>query len=202
MHRRRGEVPMDATDLGTWLLVWAVTLVLNVVPAFMPPTWSVLAYFHLREDLAIWPLAAVGATAATAGRTLLALGSRALGARVVPRAWRANIETLAATLSARKTLGLPALALFTLNPVPSNHLIIAAGLARAPLAPIAAVFLVGRFVNYVLWVGAADTAATSLRDVIGPSAGGGPVRPSRSAASWRWSWSCAWTGGASCGDGA
>jgi hypothetical protein len=56
--------------------------------------------------------------------------------------------------------------------VPSNHLFIAAGLARAPLLPILAVFAVGRFVTYLLWVGAADTAAASLSDAAGPRTGG------------------------------
>jgi hypothetical protein len=163
---------MDMPDLGLWLLVWGVTLVLNVVPAFMPPTWSVLAYFHLRHGLAIWPLAAVGAVAATAGRALLALGSRTYGVRVVPHAWRANIEILVKIMRAHKMLGLSGLVLFTFTPVSSNYLFIAAGLARAPLPPILAVFLAGRLVSYVLFVGAAHTAAGSLTDIFGSSVEG------------------------------
>ncbi len=161
---------MNASDLGSWLLVWVVTFVLNVIPAFMPPTWSALAYFHFREDLSIVPLAAVGATAAAGGRAVLALASRALGPRMVPTAWRKNIETLVATLRARKAVGLPTLALFSLSPIPSNHLFIAAGLANAPLLPILAAFLVGRFINYIIWIGAANSAANSLGDVL--SSGG------------------------------
>jgi membrane protein YqaA with SNARE-associated domain len=159
------------TDLLPWLLVWVITVVLNVVPAFMPPTWSVLAYFHLQEDMAIWPLAVVGATAATLGRTGLALASRHFGSRMVPEAWRGNVEQLVGTIRSRKALGLPALALFTLNPIPSNHLFIAAGIARAPLRVILSVFIAGRFVSYVLWVGAADAAMHSLGDVIGTTTG-------------------------------
>jgi hypothetical protein len=52
-----------------------------------------------------------------------------------------------------------------------QSLFIAAGLAKAPLAPILAVFLVGRFISYMLFAGAASVAARSLGDLIGPDTG-------------------------------
>jgi membrane protein YqaA with SNARE-associated domain len=158
-------------DPVIWVTVLLIAAGLNAVPAFMPPTWSVLAYFHFREGLPIVALAAIGALGATTGRALLALASRAIGARVLPRRWRANIETLAAELRRRRELGLAALALFALGPVPSNQLFVAAGIARAPLAPILAVFAVARFVSYVVWITVADTAAVSLADVVTPRFG-------------------------------
>jgi hypothetical protein len=155
-----------------WLVVWALAVALNAVPAFMPPTWSVLAYFHLYHGLPVVPLAIVGALGATTGRTVLAVGSRAFGDRFVPASWRANVEALVATLQSRPTLALPSLALFALGPVPSNHLFVAAGLARAPLPPILVVFASARFVSYVLWVGAANAADRSLRENFGARLGG------------------------------
>ncbi len=156
----------------SWLLVWLLAVALNAVPAFMPPTWSVLAYFHLYQGLPVVPLAIVGAMGATTGRAILALGSRAFGARFIPAAWSANVEALVTTLESRPALALPSLALFALGPVPSNHLFVAAGLARAPLPPILAVFGVARFVSYLLWVSAANAADRSLRDVFGSRIGG------------------------------
>jgi hypothetical protein len=156
----------------SWLVVWALAVALNAVPAFMPPTWSVLAYFHLYHGLPVVPLAFVGALGATTGRAILALGSRAFGNRFVPASWRANVEALVATLQSRPTLALPSLALFALGPVPSNHLFVAAGLAQAPLPPILAVFASARFVSYVLWVSAANVADQSLREALGPRVAG------------------------------
>jgi hypothetical protein len=156
----------------SWLVVWVLAVSLNAVPAFMPPTWSVLAYFHLYQGLPIVPLAVVGALGATTGRAILALGSRAFGDRFVPASWRANVEAVVATLESRPALALPSLALFALGPVPSNHLFVAAGLARAPLPPILVVFGSARFVSYVLWVSAANVADRSLREVLGPRLGG------------------------------
>jgi membrane protein YqaA with SNARE-associated domain len=154
-----------------WLMVLAIAVGLNAVPAFMPPTWSVLAYFHVREGLAIFPLAMVGAIGATIGRAMLALMSREVGTKLLPERWGTNIEALATELQRRRELGFLALALFALGPVPSNQLFIAAGIARAPLAPILAVFAVARFASYVVWITVADTAVANLAEVVSPRFG-------------------------------
>lgn len=158
---------------GIWLLVWGLAVVINVVPAFMPPTWALLVYFHIAHGLDVLPLAVVGAFGSTVGRALLALLSRTVGERIVPARWRENITALAATIAEQPAIGLPSLAFFTLGPVPSNHLFIAAGLACAPLAPILAFFAVTRFASYIIWVNAATTAADSLQDLLGPRLGSG-----------------------------
>lgn len=155
-----------------WLAVWGLAVTLNAVPAFMPPTWAVLAYFHLYHGLPTVPLAIVGALGTTTGRALLALGSRTFGLRFLPAPWRTNIESLVTTLQAQPRLALPSLTLFALGPLPTNHLFIAAGIANAPLLPIMLVFGVARCISYVLWISAANVADRSLHEVLGPRLGG------------------------------
>jgi membrane protein YqaA with SNARE-associated domain len=154
-----------------WLLAWSLAVVLNVIPAFMPPTWSLLAYFHLNYAFPILPLAAVGATAATTGRGLLALASRAFGARFLSKKRQENLQSLATVLRQRKAVSVPLLLPFVLGPVPSNELAIAAGLAKVPLRPLLVIFGLARFVSYLLWVKTAATVAQSLWDVLTPSVG-------------------------------
>jgi hypothetical protein len=157
--------------LAPWLLVGILTVALNVVPAFMPPTWALLVYFRIGHGLDVLPLALVGAIGSTTGRALLARLSRAIGERFVPARWRENIMALVEALRGRPVLSLSTIGLFTLGPAPSNQLFIAAGLASAPLAPILAIFAVTRFVSYLIWVSVATTAASSLREVLGPRFG-------------------------------
>jgi hypothetical protein len=57
-------------------------------------------------------------------------------------------------------------------PVQSKFLYVAGGLAKAPLPPILVVLGSARFVNYVLWVSAANVADRSLREVLGARLGG------------------------------
>ena len=147
-----------------WLVVIAGAVALNMVPAFMPPTWALLAWAHLNHGLPILPLAAVGALSAGLGRTLLALGARAVGPRVLPARWRENISTLSRELEARPRLGGGALALFALGPIPTNQVFVATGIARTPLPPLVAVFVAARFVSYVVWIGAAERVAQTLAE--------------------------------------
>src|SRR6478672_3126202 len=111
-----------------------------MVPGFMPPTWALLAFFRVQYGLDIVPLVLVGALGATVGRALLAIMSRGMGERIVPKRWRANVNALVDTIRSNPAFSLPTLGLFALGPVPSNHLFIAAGLSDAPLAPVLSVF--------------------------------------------------------------
>ena len=47
-------------SLEIWALVLVLTVLLNVVPAFMPPTWALLAYFRINDGLDVWALAMMG----------------------------------------------------------------------------------------------------------------------------------------------
>ena len=162
-----------AFTTSQWLFFLAGLVAVNAIPAFMPPTWSLLAYAHLHEGMSIWTLAALGAIGATTGRALLALGSRIGGTRIVPRRWQHNISMLVETIRIRKTLSFSMLALFALGPIPTNHLFIAAGLAGTPLPPLLLVFGIARFLSYLVWISVADTAASSIGDAIRPSWGSG-----------------------------
>lgn len=156
-----------------WLLVGVGAALLNVIPAFMPPTWALLAWAHVQEDAGVLPLALVGAIGATTGRAILALGSRQLGTRIIPRRWRENITALAETLRARKSWGISTLALMGLGAVPTNQLFLAAGIARTPLRALLIVFGASRFIGYIFWIIAANTAVSSIGDALRPRLGSG-----------------------------
>ena len=159
-------------DLLWWLVIAILTVVLNTIPLFMPPTWMLLAYFHFREGYDTWQLAMVGGVAAATGRAILALTFRNLGTRVLPDRWRANIEELGVQLERHRTMSLSAFGLFLLGPLPSNQMFIAIGIARIPLLAPLAVFMVSRFVGYVFWITTAGAVSSTLSDAVKPSFGG------------------------------
>jgi membrane protein YqaA with SNARE-associated domain len=150
------------------LVVAGVVVLVNLLPAFAPPTWAVLVYFRITDDLPIAATVAVGAFAAAAGRYGLALAFRRFGQRL-PHKRRENLEALGTTLSSTRGL-LGSLALFALSPLPSNTLFEAAGLARVRLGPLVAAFCAGRLVSYSIYLAAASRVAGSVRDVIAQGA--------------------------------
>ena len=146
--------------LGAIAAIFAV----NLLPAFGPPTWAVLVFFHLTFGLEPLVLVPAGAVAAASGRFLLAHGARRFRSRLSSRS-RANLEAARELLAGERKRALAGLGLFALSPVPSAQLFVAAGLLGVPLGALTCAFFAGRLVSYSIYVGGASVAADSLPDL-------------------------------------
>lgn len=151
--------------LAWLLLAWATAFVMAVAPAFMPPSWTVLAAFAIGADVPVLPLTLGAAVAGGLGRlTLTALVTRIRPA--IPERDLRNAEALGRWFDARGSWKWPAVALFVAGPFPSNALFIAAGAGRTPARPLAAIYAVTRSVTDTAWVWAGVSVAASARGVI------------------------------------
>lgn len=148
-----------------YLALAGVVFGVNVLPAFGPPTWSVLVFFRLQSSVPAIPLVLIGALAAASGRIVLAFASRHFRDRLSP----ARREHLAAARDAvvgGPKRALAGLGLFALSPLPSAQLFVAAGLVAAPIVPLTVAFFAGRLVSYSIYVTAASAAKHSLGSII------------------------------------
>ncbi len=152
--------------MADYLLVFAIVLGVNLMPAFGPPTWAVLVYYRLASELAPVPLVIVGAIAAVTGRVTLALAFRLLQDKV-PSKQRDNLEAAGKLLSGSKKRSIAGLAIFAFSPVPSAQLFEAAGVMKVKLLPLTSVFFAGRIVSYSLYVAGASAAKqTDLGELV------------------------------------
>ena len=137
----------------------------NMLPAFGPPTWSLLVFFRLQSHIPAVPLVLIGALAAASGRLVLAFASR----RFRDHLSAERLEHLAAArdaLAGGRKRALAGLGLFALSPLPSSQLFIAAGLVAVPIVPLTAAFFAGRLVSYTIYVTAASAVKHSLGSTI------------------------------------
>lgn len=154
-------------------VIFAAVYVLNVIPAFAPPTWIFLSfagfnYPHLNPLL----LALIAAIAATSGRATLAILSQSLiRNKLLSARTKENIDALKHALEHRKKQTAGALLVFSFTPLPSNHLFIAFGLTSLPIKLIAIPFFIGRLTSYTLWAFLGQTAYANL-DIDADMAGG------------------------------
>lgn len=137
-----------------YLLLFAIVLAVNLMPAFGPPTWSIIVLYGINSELPLPAIVVTGALAAALGRYGLALAFRLLRSRVSPRT-RDNLEAARAALEKNRGRGLLALGLFALSPVPSAQLFEAAGLTGIRLLPFTLAFFAGRLVSYSIYAGGA-----------------------------------------------
>jgi hypothetical protein len=152
------------TVMRNGILLFSVVFVLNVLPAFAPPTWMVLSFAEWHSPTTnVTLLALIGAMAATLGRYTLAKLSRViLRHKVLSAATRRNIDTVRDGLERRRALTMSVFLFYALSPLPSNVLFIAYGLTSLQFSHIVVPFFLGRFISYHVWVLTAEVAPRSL----------------------------------------
>ncbi len=148
-----------------YLLLVAAVFAINLMPAFGPPTWTVLVFFTITQDVS--PVAAVllGAAAAASGRLVLASGARLLRDRL-PERRTTELDALRDAAEGNRGAAIATLGLFALSPVPSAQLFVAAGLTGVRLVPLTLAFFAGRLVSYSIYVTIAKSAEASIEQVV------------------------------------
>ncbi len=150
--------------MQTLAVLFVLILLLNLMPAFAPPTWMAMSWvgFNL-PDGNPFIFAVVAAGAATTGRVILASFARSLvRSRWMRESDRENINVATRWLRQHRTLTAGAFFFYALSPLPSNYLFIAYGLSGLPLRIIAAAFFVGRATTYAIWAHLGRFASTRL----------------------------------------
>ena len=145
-------------------LLFLVVYVINLIPAFAPPTWMALTFFGLSmRTTNVLLLATVGAAGATLGRLTLAKFSGAMvRRRLLSERTIQNIDVLKSRLQHRRALTVSTFLFYALSPLPSNYLFIAYGLTTLDLRLIVVPFFLGRLTSYALFVFSAASAQRHL----------------------------------------
>jgi hypothetical protein len=139
--------PADPTLL-LYLEVAFVAFLVNVVPAFAPPTWIVLCLYQINNpSLNSLGLAGFGVLGTVVGRYVMYFYSKILN-RFVPKKYTGNLNYLAQIAGKNKLSVFLVTFLYALSPLPSNLLFIGSGLSCIDLLPLLGGFAFGRVISY------------------------------------------------------
>lgn len=152
-------------NIAIYLFLASTILGMNIFPLFMPPTWLVLAFFVNRYNLNIVPVVLIGASFATFGRIILASISHRFFRRFFSKESQENYASIGAYLNSHEQITIPLVVTYAFIPIPSNHIFIAAGLAKVRIKLLASAFFVGRLISYTFWVGLSQKLADNLEDI-------------------------------------
>ena len=148
-----------------YIILAIFVLGMNVIPGFMPPTWTILVFFFLTYHLLPIPVIIIGAVFATLGRITLYFIARYQLIKIIPTKSKKNMEFLGKYFYKNKKITIPALLIYAFLPIPSNQVYIAAGLARINIKIVALLFFFGRIISYSSWILTAHLATTSLDEI-------------------------------------
>ena len=153
--------------MSNYLLAIVVIAGANLLPAFAPPTWSILVFFTLRYHMNPVALVLLGVLSATLGRAILANVFRAIRSWL-PKGYVANMERIGAKIEENPKRAFGLLTLFFLSPISSAQLFEAAGIIKKiSLGPLLLAFAGGRLISYSIYVsGASVLKETSLGQIV------------------------------------
>lgn len=150
--------------MSTAITLFLIVLGINLLPAFGPPTWSIIIFYGLNTDLPLALIVLTSALAAAIGRLLLAYAFRYLRG-YLPIKLKHNLESANELLDNKQRHLVLGLGLFALSPLPSAQLFEAAGLAGVRLFGFTAAFFVGRLISYSIYAASAKgLRGTNLGD--------------------------------------
>jgi hypothetical protein len=146
----------------------ALVFLINLSPGFMPSSWMVLAFFYIKFDLPLIPLALTGAIVSGFGRYFLAKGSGLVTTTLFKRKEQ-DLRKLGEYLESRNKLVAGFVFLYSLLPLPTNNLFLAAGMTRINLASVLAGFWAARLPADLFWIWTTNATFRNLEDVFGRS---------------------------------
>ena len=145
--------------METYLIIFAAVFVINVIPAFAPPTWAVLVYFAFQDSAHAAAIIIEGVIAAASGRFILAHVFRRISDRL-PSQYVQNLTNLGSQLEHHREKAFATAGLFFLSPLSSAQLFEAAGIMRhISLWRVTVAFAAGRTLTYTTYVFGADRFA-------------------------------------------
>ncbi len=150
-----------------YAIVFIAAFLVDIIPVFGPPAWSVMVFMQIKFDLQIWYVIVIGVAGSTLGRYVL---SRFiiphLSDKYVDAKKNDELEYLGNMLNKRSWKSSLFVLIYTLLPIPSAPLFTAAGIARIKPYAIIPPFFVGKFTSDAFIVLAGKYASDNIEVIM------------------------------------
>jgi len=152
-----------------YLIASIIIIVINVVPAFMPPTWTLISYFYISFDVNLFVLSLIGAVSSSFGRFLLTgLSRKTVG--IFSEAAIDNLNFIGNGVKKKPLYATFFAFVWAISPIPSNLLFIAAGISKISLKYILPGFFLGRSLSYFSLAFASRIVVENFKDIFSSEA--------------------------------
>jgi membrane protein YqaA with SNARE-associated domain len=133
------------TAIVLYLAAFVSALLVDTVPVFAPPAWTILAFLIVRWNPNPWGIIAAGAIGSVIGRYVLTLYMPHVSARIFRRWENANLSFLGKKLGGRFWHANTFVMLYAISPLSTTALFTAAGMAHVNAWNILPGFAIGKF---------------------------------------------------------
>ena len=149
-----------------YLIVFLGAMAVDIVPFPFPPAFTVMIYLQLRFHLAIWLVIVVGVAGSIAGRYLLTLYIPFLSGRIFKPAKNEDVKFLGDKLAKKGWKSQLSILVYSLLPLPTTPLFLAAGMAKLKPYYIIPAFAIGKIISDTTAVTIGKYAAENSADLL------------------------------------
>jgi uncharacterized membrane protein YdjX (TVP38/TMEM64 family) len=149
-----------------YLAAFAAALLVDTIPVFAPPAWTILAFIIIKWRPNPWGIIAAGAVGSVIGRYILTLYMPHVSARLFRPSENDNISFLGKKLGARFWRANTFVLLYAISPLSTTALFTAAGLAHVNPRNILPGFAIGKFIGDAIVVFTGKVTAEKATDLM------------------------------------
>jgi len=149
-----------------YALVFLGAFLFDVVPIPFPPAFTIMVFLQIMFDLNIWWVIVIGVAGSILGRYVLTLYIPYLAGKIFKRSKNEDVEFLGGKMKEKGWKSQLFILAYSLLPLPTTPLFLAAGMAKIKPVYIIPAFFVGKFTSDAITVHLGKYAADNLTNVL------------------------------------
>ena len=149
-----------------YLLVFGGSLFFDVVPVPFPPAFTIMIFLQIMFDLNIWWVIVIGVAGSIFGRYILTLYIPFLAGRIFKQSKTEDVEFLGKKMKEKGWKSQVLIIAYSLLPLPTTPLFLAAGIAKIKPLYIIPAFFIGKFTSDAITVNIGKYAAEHTQSIM------------------------------------
>ena len=149
-----------------YVLVFAGALLFDIVPFPFPPAFTIMVFLQITFHLNVWVVIITGVIGSVLGRYILILYTPLISNKYIKKSKNEDIQFLAAKMKENIWKGQAIILAYSLLPLPTTPLFLAAGMSKLNARYIVPAFLIGKFTSDTLAVHAGKYASENAHYIL------------------------------------
>jgi membrane protein YqaA with SNARE-associated domain len=149
-----------------YLLVFVGSFFFDVVPIPFPPAFTIMVFLQIMFGLDIWWVIVIGVIGSILGRYVLTLYIPFLAGRIFKRSKNEDVEFLGGIMKEKGWKSQVVIIAYSLLPLPTTPLFLAAGMAKIRPLYIIPAFFIGKFTSDAITVHLGKYASENFKNIM------------------------------------
>ena len=147
-------------------MVFVGALLFDIVPFPFPPAFTIMILLQITFHLNIWLVIIAGVVGSVLGRYILILYTPSITNKYIKRSKNEDVQFLGTKMKENKWKGQIIVLAYSLLPLPTTPLFLAAGMSKLNAKYIIPAFLIGKFTSDTLALHAGKYASENAHNIM------------------------------------